>query len=712
MMVAAGAAALFLVFALGAGSAFAQGGGGTTKPPPGAVAPWVTPTLPDPVFTTDPKLIHGFDETGFIQQATVSADNTACPDVTQADRLGGTVMINGTTITIPCNSVIQMPANTLKWSAFVNGVPGSPFPTLPTALLGPSAPFPSYEIHVIGNIVASQHIAGLVFVSQQALNSGSGVISRIDYATGNIEVDSGDAAQPAIVQINDPNGRFGRAQSPDERFGVDDQNPTVHAATGYPMCVPRTDPASADDPLCPQVNRPRPSCRNFSQAGVAPPNAGELTPAAPGQSYCSSFVMPAPADATPTEPDATQQAPFEVGDFITYSGTLVHGTSGDYISAHTIEANIGIYTQPGVQPSYLAIGEFGIGTADPAATAVNGSAQETQDRIFLEAETTDVKSPVDIYLMDTDPKTGVVHNRFITPFEMTGENQTGIPTGGITTQNTGAQPQRARLRATKAPTGLLSAPSRMIRVVSRSLCRPAMTLGQPVVDACLNNAPTVANGLKAGQYAAPTFEFIFPENVMPGDPVVPNDLWHLPFLRNGEGADTPGGVGPLEPTPWGGPVDVVAPQASAAGAPAGGGAAAAPAPAPAAAAGGAATVILTPARAAPAPVAAPLAIARLALARPAVLPAVVRASALATAGIPVRIAVPAGARVVRLRVLTAAGRPLAQSFRSVKGGRKITLRLRIRGRHVLRRGRYLLEVTPGRTRHRLGSPSRTAFRVH
>jgi hypothetical protein len=41
---------------------------------------------------------------------------------------------------------------------------------------------------------------------------------------------------------------IGRAQSPDARFSVDDQNPTVHAGTGYPMCVPRTDPATADDP--------------------------------------------------------------------------------------------------------------------------------------------------------------------------------------------------------------------------------------------------------------------------------------------------------------------------------------------------------------------------------------------------------------------------------------------------------------------------------
>jgi hypothetical protein len=257
-------------------------------------------------------------------------------------------------------------------------------------------------------------------------------------------------------------------------------------------------------------------------------------------------------------PDARQQAPFEVGDFVQYSGTLVKDANGPYISAHTIEANVGIYTQPGFQPSYLAIGDFGVGTADPNATAVNGAGQETQDRIFLESETTDVKTPVDIYMQDVDGSTGALRNRWVTPYEMTGENPqvagSAIPSGGITTQNAGPQPQRARLRATKAPAGLLSQPTRTIRVAVRSLCTPAGPSGQAALDACFAGAPKVANGLVAGEYVAPVFEFIFPENVRPGDPIVPNDLWHLPFLRFGEGSTTPqaGGpsVGPLTPAPW------------------------------------------------------------------------------------------------------------------------------------------------------------------
>ena len=87
-----------------------------------------------------------------------------------------------------------------------------------------------------------------------------------------------------------------------------------------------------------------------------------------------------------------------MGDFVTYSGTLLQDGNGhDYVSAHTIEANLGIYTQPGTQPSLHGHRRVRRRHRRPEATAVNGAAQETQDRIFLEAETTDVKTPVDIY---------------------------------------------------------------------------------------------------------------------------------------------------------------------------------------------------------------------------------------------------------------------------------------------------------------------------
>ena len=570
------------------GNAYAQGG--TAKPPAkNLVAPKFVPTLADPspagtpaalgqtVFTVPPGAIngagvHGFDATGIIQNATV--DGSGC---------SGSVTVDNKNIIIPCGLIVQMPANTLKWADFVAG------------------PVPALEITLVGNKVGGTYIAALAFISQELLHSLSGTITSIDYSTGELMVDG-----ITRVQINDPLGRFGRKTIADARFSVDDQNPTIHAGTGYPMCVPRTRvDLGSDDPLCPQKNRPLAAdgCRNFQATGFFPPVSGELTAPVTGQKYCSQYVMRAlpGAKVYPTgsvikdiaatlntpfvqlvrsgnDADPSQQAPFEVGDFITYSGTVMGTTptptsiGGTFISAHTIEANVGIFTQPGTQPAYVAIGGFGIGTADPTLAAVTGVAQETTNRLSLEAATTDFRTPIDIYLVD-EAVGGVIPgimNRWVTPWEMTGEcpPANGLPavnggnaplatacngvTGGITTSLTGPQAQRDRIRAIKSPLGLLSQPSRTVRVIQRSLCTPAAAVnnGPGLVDACLaaasQKANLVANGLVAGQYLAPNFEFIFPENVKQGDIPIPYDIWHLPFIRFGETNGTPA----LTPQPW------------------------------------------------------------------------------------------------------------------------------------------------------------------
>ena len=135
----------------------------------------------------------------------MDATNANCPNTTDPHRFGGTLTLNNGPIVIPCNLVIQAPANTFTWADFINGGPD--------LSLGKASP--SFEMQAVGNIVGARRIAGLLFASQQSLNASTGVITGIDYATGNLKVDTGNAAAPAIVQINDPNGRFGRAQSPD-----------------------------------------------------------------------------------------------------------------------------------------------------------------------------------------------------------------------------------------------------------------------------------------------------------------------------------------------------------------------------------------------------------------------------------------------------------------------------------------------------------------
>jgi hypothetical protein len=278
-----------------------------------------------------------------------------------------------------------------------------------------------------------------------------------------------------------------------------------------------------------------------------------------------------------------------------------------------------------------------------------------------------------------------------------------------------------RLRATKAPLGLLSQPTRNIRVVQRTLCTPQQQLDQAALDTCLADAPTYANGLVAGQYYAPTFDYLFPENTQPGDPVVPFDLWHLPFLRYGEGAQTDSGVGPLEPTPWGAPVSALPPlpdpPAAPAPDPAAGGAApvvaaaapaaAAPAPAPAAApapAGGAAPGAVV---AAAAGKAVPVAIA---LSAPATVPA----AAAATTGLVVRFAAPAGVTSASLRVLRQRGRRatvLASQVVNVKRGvNKVALKAAALKRRRVH-GLVVVEVRLRRADGRAGAPKRTAVRI-
>jgi hypothetical protein len=50
-----------------------------------------------------------------------------------------------------------------------------------------------------------------------------------------------------------------------------------------------------------------------------------------------------------------------------------------------------------------------------------------------------------------------------------------------------------------------------------------------------------ANGLQAGYYLAPTFEFIFPENLLIGGPQVPQAFEEFPFIVNGSGPYVPNG---------------------------------------------------------------------------------------------------------------------------------------------------------------------------
>ena len=159
-----------------------------------------------------------FDIVGFLQEATVTNAGDA--------HSGGTLRVNGHTVTVPRETIVILPANALTWQELFATAP-SPYTGVATgmALADVPAPLTTYEVHVVGNRVGDTYIAGLVNISQQDLNSGAGFINFIDYATGEMRVGGqivvDGAGNPVLsatnpgarVRINDPVGRYGRSMT-------------------------------------------------------------------------------------------------------------------------------------------------------------------------------------------------------------------------------------------------------------------------------------------------------------------------------------------------------------------------------------------------------------------------------------------------------------------------------------------------------------------
>ncbi len=492
-----------------------------------------------------------FDVTGFLQTATLDT-----PGDTHS---GGMVSVNGHSIVIPRETIVILPAAALTWQELFTHAPAPYGPTQTGLALGDTpAPLTTSEFNIIGNRVVDpsgtngcavatgcdRYIAGLVHVSQQDLNSGTGYVNFINYNTGELEV-GGKLGTPGTgtrVAINDPanptsgnGGRYGRANSPDDRFQVDQDNPTILAETGFPMCVPRTDPTGASpDPLCPQSNRPTVSTPVTDTSGITPqPNtlvAGE---------HYRVFRMDDPANIdnnaalclrTPCA-DPRVQAPFEIGDYVTFAGNLTTDANGQYMLAHTITASLGIYTQTGVDPAYVSVDVSLIGTGGLTVFGAGEAAVRTR----FEGMTTDETRMIRLYGIDINPVTGATTDRewgTIMP-------DLGPPTGAVRGRWRFRPPCTAAVPTTKActppPAGQFIPPTREVRAVVDGVSQylPGTSTANPKSQVPgTPSAKAVANGLYWGQYHAPIGEYIFPENV-PGTAIPENNFNTLPFLAAG-----------------------------------------------------------------------------------------------------------------------------------------------------------------------------------
>jgi hypothetical protein len=507
-------------------------------------APATAAVLPVPASTQ-------FDITGFLQSATLDPVCVAAAGAaldthgfTQAAHCGGTMMLNGTTIIVPAETIAILPASALTWQELFAQAPAPYAGTNQTgmALADIPKPLTTFEVQAVGNRVINANgdkfIAGLVHVSQQGLNAGSGYINFMDYTTGEMRVGGtlGSATTGARVRINDPavgatlTGRYGRAMSPDPRFMVDQDNPTIASGTGYPMCFPRT---AGVDLLCPQGNRP---------GGPAGP-------------FSTSFMMSNPVGLAAGSPlDPRVQAPFEVGDYVNYAGTLVNDnpldlTSPTYISAYEIIANVAIFTVPGTNPAYVSI-EVGLmgtgGVTDPGVT-------EAAVRSRFEGMTTDTTRKIHLY--------GVAVNPDGTSTDLDLGTQMPDDVTAPTPGRWRFRPPCFPIGTTPATVGFkplkdcvygvnsVSPPPREVRAEIEGLQSQNPANFPAAVAPFVTPAVQTANGIFYGQYHAPIGEYIFPENV-PGTPIPPNNFENMPFLAQGGYSSLTGVVaGQLNPWP-------------------------------------------------------------------------------------------------------------------------------------------------------------------
>jgi hypothetical protein len=484
-----------------------------------------------------------FDVTGLIQAATLDAP-------TGDAHSGGTVTVNGQTITVPRELIVFLPASMLTWQELFSQAPapyglapaGGGAPASGLAMADLPQPISTYEAHIVGNRVGDQYIAGMVDIAQNALNSGAGYINYIDYTTGRFEVGGliGVQGTGTVIQLNDPLGRYGRVNGtslpvgdPDPRFTVDADNPTVQAGTGFPMCIPRTTPTgpadATSDPLCPQTNR------------IVDPAGGYVI----SQTMTDPALIPSGGALDPRI-----QAPMEIGDYVDFSGNLVNTSatptanvagSPTYVLAHTVGGNLAVYTAPGTNPAYVTIEVGLIGTGGLTVLGAGEAAIRTR----FEGMTTDASRQIHLYGVDVHVDGSTSDRDWGTIGVDPG------PAGGAGAVQGrwrfrppclpfGTVPTKPDKQCVNGPDGTFLPPTREVRAVIE---------GQQSQVPGLSSAVSYANGLFAGQYHAPIGEYIFPENI-PGTPIVANNFEAIQFLACGGFTSQYGTIaGQLSPWP-------------------------------------------------------------------------------------------------------------------------------------------------------------------
>ena len=327
--------------------------------------------------------------------------------ITIGGRMGTTTTsgIGGTTVIIPRNLLIDLPANRLTLSQMFSLAPPACLANGDTGLAGTDAVCEGGTVGVATILAVSdvddRLIAGEVFI-EKGQESISGKVTFMQHRNGFFRI-NGDGTNNILtggtmIRINDPTMRYTiqRAAgcrpadnspnncSPDERFGVDPDNYTITFTTGYPACIPSR-LTVADNPHMPSITRT-----------VGSNNAGLNDP------LCDDDNRQGIGDGNPVDV-ATVFAPIQVGDHISASGNFERIRGRDFFSAHTVTVADALTTS-GSQVDYMTWAEVEWDTT---------GFQNERIRMLMIAFTTRANAHVDVFSLHVNPTTGANEERRI-----------------------------------------------------------------------------------------------------------------------------------------------------------------------------------------------------------------------------------------------------------------------------------------------------------
>jgi hypothetical protein len=270
---------------------------------------------------------------------------------------GGQIVVGGQNIIIPRNLLLDLPANRLTLQQLFTQAPPACQTTHETGLAATDACNTKHAgaiAAISANRVASGDvIAGDVLV-QKGVDAVTGKVTYINYTDGYFRVNgrANDPTTGTMVRLNDPESRHTVQQgagcatgslncSADPRFALDTDNYTNAFTSGYPICIPST--------------QPRPASAVLPDVGANP----GADSSGSGDRFC-----PTVNSASRVAADSRLMAPILVGDPISAEGNFETVSGVEFLSAHTSSVSFGLQTSGAAnQPDYMFLEEAFIDVA-------------------------------------------------------------------------------------------------------------------------------------------------------------------------------------------------------------------------------------------------------------------------------------------------------------------------------------------------------------